>query len=180
MKEVQRESVRTMEVGAASAGFLLCCMCDRTRWLAARAAIRESSPASTADPTICANLRELSPEQCENKYEQRIRFFCPGNIGIKKMGVIVCACVHVLQCSTEKVDKKCDVKVYNPPASAPGALEAPLTPQMSRHPAWAGKCVPPPTVPTSMEGIVTLTCKLLPSYNNDSNFFFKKSEGDFV
>lgn len=51
-----------MAVGAASVGFLLCCMWDRTRWFAARAAIRESSPASTADPTIWASLRELSPK----------------------------------------------------------------------------------------------------------------------
>ena len=76
-------------------------------------------------------------------------------------------------CITKRVDIKSDVKGYNPPASAPGALEAPLTPQMSRHPAWAGRCVPPPTVPTSIEGMVTLTCKLLPSYDDHDEKYFQ-------
>jgi hypothetical protein len=42
-------------------------------------------------------------------------------------------------------------------------LAAPRTPQISKQPAWAGKCVPPPTVPTSIDGMVTLTCSDLPS-----------------
>mmetsp|Transcript_17910 Transcript_17910/g.39715 ORF Transcript_17910/g.39715 Transcript_17910/m.39715 type:complete len:242 (+) Transcript_17910:347-1072(+) len=84
-------------------------MCDATSWLAARAAMRLSSPASTADPTICASLRALSP------------------------------------------------------GTEPGPLAAPRTPQMSRQPACAGRWVPPPTVPTSMEGMVTLTCRDLRS-----------------
>ena len=158
-----------MEVGAASAGFLLCCMCDRTRWLAARAAIRESSPASTADPTIWANLRELSPERCRNKNEYLDFGFLVSEIK-NKAWLCVPVFMYYSVIHAERVDEKCDKKVCNPPDSAPGALEAPLTPHMSKHPAWAGRCVPPPTVPTSMEGMVTLTCKLLPSYDNDSKY----------
>mmetsp|Transcript_63730 Transcript_63730/g.132700 ORF Transcript_63730/g.132700 Transcript_63730/m.132700 type:complete len:273 (-) Transcript_63730:1136-1954(-) len=91
--------------GADAWGLRLCTMCALTSWLAASAAMRLSSPASTAEPTICASLRALSP-------------------GLE-----------------------------------PAPFAAPRTPQISRQPACAGRCVPPPTVPTSTLGMVTLTCR---------------------
>jgi len=88
--------------------FLLCCMWDRTRWLAAKAAIRESSPANTAPPMMVASFLALDP-------------------GGRSGG------------------------------------EGPLTPSIARQPPWAWRVVPPPTVPTSTEGMVTDTCRLSPS-----------------
>ena len=63
--EAEAKAAWTGAGAGAAAGSLvglrLCCICDRTRWFAARAAIKDSSPASTAEPTICASLRALSP-----------------------------------------------------------------------------------------------------------------------
>mmetsp|Transcript_70274 Transcript_70274/g.120697 ORF Transcript_70274/g.120697 Transcript_70274/m.120697 type:complete len:328 (-) Transcript_70274:157-1140(-) len=47
----------------------------------------------------------------------------------------------------------------SPGASPASACDAPRTPMISRQAAWAGSEVPPPTVPTSMEGMVTLMCR---------------------
>ena len=44
----------------------------------------------------------------------------------------------------------------------PGSSEA-LIPSISRAADWAGRTVPPPTVPTSIEGMVHEMCKLGPS-----------------
>lgn len=44
-----------------------------------------------------------------------------------------------------------------------GLKFVPLTRRMSRQEAWAGRVVPPPIVPISMEGIVQVTYRSLPS-----------------
>mmetsp|Transcript_7878 Transcript_7878/g.26807 ORF Transcript_7878/g.26807 Transcript_7878/m.26807 type:complete len:225 (+) Transcript_7878:242-916(+) len=80
----------------------------RTRWLAASAAMSESSPARTAAATMVPRRRALVP-------------------------------------------------------GASGARAAPRHPIISRHAPCAGSEVPPPTVPTSMLGMVTLTWRLSPS-----------------
>mmetsp|Transcript_22188 Transcript_22188/g.51237 ORF Transcript_22188/g.51237 Transcript_22188/m.51237 type:complete len:287 (+) Transcript_22188:168-1028(+) len=49
-----------------------------------------------------------------------------------------------------------------------GAREAPLTPIISRHCAWAGSEVPPPTVPTSIEGIEHEICRSGPPSPSES------------
>mmetsp|Transcript_53840 Transcript_53840/g.109506 ORF Transcript_53840/g.109506 Transcript_53840/m.109506 type:complete len:306 (-) Transcript_53840:1017-1934(-) len=48
-------------------------------------------------------------------------------------------------------------------AFSPGfSVAAPRTPRSSRHAAWAGSVVPPPTVPTSTDGMVTDMSKSSP------------------
>ena len=77
------------------------------RWPAARALMRESSPAMTAAAMIRASWRAFSP------------------------GVV---------------------------------WWAPRMPSMSRTACWGARTVPPPTVPTSMEGIVTVTRRSCPLF----------------
>lgn len=76
----------------------LCCMCALTRWPAAKALHRESSPASVAAAMMRARRREFSP------------------------ALVGCG---------------------------------PRTPSMSSMALWGSRMVPPPRVPTSMEGMET-------------------------
>lgn len=50
----------------------------------------------------------------------------------------------------------------------PGAFVAPRHPTMSRHAACAGRLVPPPMVPTSIDGMLTDTC-VLNSHTKDNH-----------
>mmetsp|Transcript_1132 Transcript_1132/g.2546 ORF Transcript_1132/g.2546 Transcript_1132/m.2546 type:complete len:221 (+) Transcript_1132:424-1086(+) len=71
----------------------------------------------------------------------------------------MCACTRVLAArAASKLSSPAIVAAATTVASflalAPGVDAPPLQPMASRHDAWAGREVPPPTVPTSMLGIV--------------------------
>lgn len=102
--------------------FLFICIWERTRWPAARAAMRLSSPASTVPATIRARRSAFSPGRWVLAPLQAVDH--------RKKGY------HSDRNKREKYS------MYRMPSS-------------SRAADWPGRCVPPPTVPTSIEGIVT-------------------------
>ena len=147
---------RRHDAAARKSYLRLSCMWARTKWPAESAERRESSPAMTVAATTIANCRA----------------FVPGLAHGSRGGIVAyCRWSRALDYPMQAWTWHAWTTQHTQGRFVDAAhlsVAGPATPRRSRQAFCAARWVPPPTVPTSMDGIVQLMCKSIPSFDGVS------------